>query len=148
MNEPRIGRDVRVDAIGFVGELDRQVAKDLRTQVKLRMDVDGLERVTGDYFAGLLVSASSSEVDAEKWLAAWEAGRITRRQFVDAIAVGKTEAKRALGDDAVARITTAKPPTLKLNIERIQGPEPSLSDALSRLNSDARDRDAARRPRR
>lgn len=139
----KVGRDVRVDSIGFVGELKRQVENDLRTKLKVRMDTDALDRVRGDYFEGLLVSASSTEIDAEQWVALWQARKITREQFVAAISVGKTEAKKALGDDHVARISVTKPPTMKLNVERIEGVEPVLMDAIFRLTAEARDRDAA-----
>src|SRR5436189_5998437 len=62
----KVVREVRVDSIGYVGELVKQHADVLKTKVKVRMLDDELERVTGDAFEGLLVQGKSRTLDPKK----------------------------------------------------------------------------------
>lgn len=49
MSQSTLPRDARLDQIGFVGELQKHHADDLKSAVKARMSGDSIDRATGDY---------------------------------------------------------------------------------------------------
>ena len=71
----KLPRDVRVDDIGYCGELTKRHADTLKTKVKIGMLERGHERVAGDAFEGLLVSgAQVGTIDPAKWFKLYERG--------------------------------------------------------------------------
>src|SRR4051812_33321254 len=63
---PTLARDVRLDQIGFVGELGKLHADKLKDGVKARLLSDAIDRAAGDYFEGLLVASRPQSIDAGK----------------------------------------------------------------------------------
>lgn len=76
--ERKTARNVRVDQIGFVNELVKHYADDLKSSVKVRMLENGVEVAEGDFFSGLLVGRSATVIDPAKFLKLLEKEEITR----------------------------------------------------------------------
>jgi hypothetical protein len=83
----KIVRDVRIDQMGFVAELVKQHADVLKTKVKVRMLDDEIDRVTGDYFEGLLVRGKTRTLDPKKLFKLVKSKQITEEQFLGAVSV-------------------------------------------------------------
>lgn len=129
--ETPLRRDIRVDRLGLVDELVSQFRKPLADKVKADMAKD--ERVTGDSFTGLLVTGTSTEIDAEKFVGLWEAGKMTRAEFISAIKVGTARAKELLAARDLARISTTSPTSPALRVARIKGVEIELVTAVAEI---------------
>lgn len=142
--QAKLPRDVRVDQIGYVDEVKKQYADDLKTAVKSHMLEDELVRVTGDAFEGLLVQGRERTVPPAKLLRMYEQKKITKAQFLACMKVGNEAADKLLGKAAVARMSKFEDAPPKLCVTRIKGVEITLVDALKQLNKTARPRKAAR----
>ena len=128
-------RDVRVDQIGFVGELQKRHADLLKTRVKCRMLEEELDVVRGEYFQGLFVKTTETTVDPAKLLALYDAGRISRANFLSAIKVVKEPLSAFLTGDQVEKMSTTAVGSPALRVTRLQGVEVALVDALKQLGS-------------
>jgi hypothetical protein len=139
MNDTPIpsGRDVRVDRIGYVQELVRQYADKLKKQVKERMDRDSLLLLEGDAFEGRLAASTSSTIDAEKFLRLWERGTITRKDFLAAITVQRSQAAKLMSPFELEAISETEDGAPRLTIVRKKGVEVSLIQALSHVQAAA-----------
>jgi hypothetical protein len=126
-------RDVRVDHLGFVGELADEFAKPLRDRVKTDLEERGTPRVSGDAFQGLLVMVRSSWIDADKFLRLYERKKMSRAQFLAAISVKKEPALQVLSGQDLAAITSEGNATPSLRVTRIKGVEVSLIEAVKTI---------------
>jgi hypothetical protein len=129
---PTVGRDVRVDQIGYVAQLVKAHADDLKTQVKLRMVANSLDRCRGDLFEGLLVQGQTSTVDAAQLVELYSARKITREQLASCLTVNKEKAGAFLSRDQLAAISSppaAANPQLRVSI--IKGVVCPPADALA-----------------
>lgn len=126
----KMPRDVRLDHIGFVDELQKQFANPLKTKVKADFAGKSIERASGDCFDGLVVTGTRLTVDPEKFLRLFERKAITRAQFVAAISVGRDAAIDCVSREDLAKISTEAPTTPSLRVGRIKGVEINLVDAV------------------
>lgn len=131
---PAVSRDVRVDSIGFVDELKKQLADKIRDKVKSRMTEGEIQRVAGEYFEGLLVTASTSTIDAEKLFKLYKGGKVSEKDFVSAIAVVKKPLEAFMSARDIDRISVAGPPQLQLRVTRKKDVSITVEDALRGLN--------------
>jgi hypothetical protein len=130
----KVARDIRVDTVGLIQELERRAAKELRDKVKKRMIDEPLDVVHGERFTGILLpGADVGSIDPEKWMKFWLDEKITKKQFLEAISVGNADARKALGDDVVDRISDFRKSAPKFTVERIKGYEPSLLEVVREL---------------
>jgi hypothetical protein len=53
-------------------------------------------------------TTDSTYIDPEKWFRMFQAGRITEREFLEALSVGKAEAKRIIGQDQVETLSVTE----------------------------------------
>lgn len=53
-------------------------------------------------------TTDSTVIDPEAWFRLFQAGRITERQFLEALSVGKAEAKKIIGADQVEAISVTE----------------------------------------
>jgi hypothetical protein len=53
-------------------------------------------------------TTESTYIDPEKWFRMFQAGRITEREFLEALSVGKAEAKRIIGQDQVETLSVTE----------------------------------------
>lgn len=126
-----VAQDIRLDRIGFVAELIEHYQKPLITAVKSGMTAG--DRAEGQLFGGLLAASTTTDVDAEKFVRLWEAGKITRAQFVAAVKVSATAARETLSAQDFARIATVKPGAPSLRVTRLKGVEVALVDAVKEV---------------
>ena len=133
MPEPLIPRDVRVDQLGFASELQKQHVDNLKSAVKVRMDGEGLTRVEGDYFEGLLVPQDVTSIDPAKLLALYAKDKITRAQLLSCLSVKKEPLAVFLTGGQIAAMSETKPGTPQLRVTRKKGVEVKLVDALKKL---------------
>jgi hypothetical protein len=101
-------RDVRVDQIWFVNELQKHHVDDLKSAVKVRMTGDGLERVEGDFFEGLLVTPTESTVDPAKLLNLYARDKITRAEMISVLSVRKEPLAKVLSGAEIAAMDESK----------------------------------------
>lgn len=127
-------RDIRVDRLGFCDELQKQFRAPLADAVKASMKAG--DRADGDAFTALLAGSVRTEIDAEKFVRLWEAGKVTRDQFVSAINVGVARAKELLSESDLKRIATVEDGTPSLRVTRIKTVECSLVDAVKQLSAE------------
>ena len=128
-----MNRDVRIDQLGFVAELDKSFADPLRDKVKEDLIAKSIERAAGDSFEGLIVKSDSYTVDAAKFLDLYEAGFISRAQLISAIKVNRTPAQQFLSLEKLASISLVTPATPQLRVSRIKGVEVKLITAVERI---------------
>ena len=130
-------RDVRVDQIGFVGELQKHFADDLKTAVKAKMSGDGLQHVEGDYFDGLLVDGYDVQtIDPAKFLKLYEDGKIKRAEFLSALKIANKPAAEFLSGKEIDRISTTAAGQSQLRVTRKKGVEIKLTDAVRGLGKE------------
>ena len=130
-NETR--RDVRIDRIGFVSELGKQFADPLRLAVRDAHEVGA--RLQGDCFEGLLYESGSAEVDSGKFLKLLEQGKISRDQYLAAVAVSVTEARRILDEKTFDRVAVVGELRKALKISRLKGVSIELIMAVDQVRS-------------
>lgn len=128
-------RDVRIDTLGFVGELQKQLADDLKTEVKIAMSTKGAYRAEGDHFEAVLAPRPTHVADAAKWMSLYEDGKITRRQFLAAVRVSNESALEAISGEQLAKISRTIEGAPALCVKRIKGVEPSLLKAIEQLST-------------
>jgi len=134
LNEPATSPfDPRVDQLGFVAELQKQFADDLKTVVKTDMLGADEDRRRGESFEAVLVQGTTQTVNPERWVKLYETGRITRAQFMAALSVRRDHALDALGRDELAKISFQTTNTPALRVSRIKGVQVSLVDAVRSL---------------
>src|SRR3954469_18003522 len=115
----KIIREVRVDQIGFVGELVKQHADVLKTKVKVRMLDDELERVTGDAFEGLLVKGKTRTLCPKKLFALVKKKQITEEQFLNSVTVRLPAAEQLLSGNDMDRLCDETDASPSLRVTRI-----------------------------
>lgn len=133
MSNTQARRDVRVDRIGLVDEVVRQFRAPLAEQVKA--DMGEGDRVSGDLFGALLVCGIATDVDPEKFFKAFEAGKMTRAQFLSAIKVSTSRAREILSEKDLARISETRPTSPALRVSRLDGVQVELVDAIREISA-------------
>ncbi len=128
-------RDVRIDQIGFVGELQKHHADGLKTKLKVRMLDESIERIAGDFFEGLIVLGRVGTVDPKKFYRLIKSGRITEAQFVEAVSINRAAAQKLLPEKDLDRLTDYVDAAPALRVARIKGVELSLVDALAAIKT-------------
>ena len=128
-------RDVRVDQLGFVGELTKRHSDPLKTAIKLAMANKAADRCRGDFFAGLLVTPQKSEIDPGAFLRKFEKGEITRAQFVACLTIRRKPAEEYFSGQALDSMSRDLPSTPSLTVTRLKGVEPTLVDAVRELGA-------------
>ena len=131
--ELKSGRDVRIDTMGFAGELEKLFIKDLKTTVKVKMTGGGFDQLSGDCFQGKLAQT----VDPVKFFKLFEKGLVTRKDFLSAISVSSSAAKLFLSPKDLQAITDTTPGSPRLSIERIEGVGVGLVQALEGIRAAA-----------
>jgi len=128
-------RNVGLDHIGFVEELDRRFVRPLRDKVKAALTAKGAVRGAGDYFTGLIagVGKSTGRIDPEKFLRLYEKKKISRAQLVAAIRVGNEAASECLSQAEIDKISDFTPATPRLCVERIKTVELPLVNCVKGL---------------
>jgi hypothetical protein len=127
-------RDIRIDQLGFAGELERSLfLKNLRATAKQNLQDKGVERAEGDYFAALLVESERATTDPDKLLRLYERGKISRAQLVSALSVTREPCKKFLSLDDLAKISTTEPATSRLTVTRKKGVQIELVDMVKTL---------------
>jgi hypothetical protein len=135
-----IPRDIRVDQIGFVAELQKLYADHLKTLVKDRMGRESIARVEGDFYEGLLISGGSVSVaDPAKFLRLYESKRITRKEFLSALAVRNEPAKQFLSLDELDAISERQPASPALRVSKKKQVEVKLVDAVKSIQQTMND---------
>lgn len=125
-------RDVRVDQIGFVDELQKLFADPLKEAVKAKHAAG--DRLEGDFFTGRIDAASKTTVNAAKWFKLFNDGKISRAQFLDAITVSTTDAKRVLGETEFDKVSTTIAGANRLTVARKKDVELGLVRAVQSLH--------------
>jgi hypothetical protein len=131
----KIVRDVRIDQMGFVAELVKQHADVLKTKVKVRMLEDEIDRVTGDYFEGLLVRGKTRTLDPKKLFKLVKSKQITEEQFLGAISVKLPAAEQLLSGNDMAKLCDETDASPQLRASRIKGVELKLVQVVQGLAS-------------
>lgn len=137
-----IPRDGRLDEIGVVKELARHFDKEVIPAVKGRMAERGQELAEADVFQGLLATGTTETIDPDKFLALFEAGTLTREQFVQCISVRKGSredpgASRYLSGAQISAISRKTKNTPALTVTRIKGVEAKLLETVEQLGARA-----------
>ncbi len=127
-----VSRDARVDTLGFCN-LVQHFADDLKSDIKVRMTSDGIDRVAGDFFEALLTQPVESTVDPAKLLKLFEGEKITRAQLLSALSVRKEPLKKFLSGDQIEKMSDAARGTPRLNVTRIKDVDVKLVDAVKAL---------------
>jgi hypothetical protein len=145
--EPKRSRDIRVDRIGFVQELEGQYIDGTKEKpgikpvVKATMIVgDVLE---GDFFEATLTGASTSSVPPAFVLGLLAKKKLTRAQALACLATRTGELTKAIGEAEVKKVATVEPGTPRFSVKRKEGVNVELKAALVGL-SGAIHGDAAR----
>jgi hypothetical protein len=134
--ERTIARDIRVDQIGFVGELQKQFVEPLKATLKARMGERQIDVCEGEYFSALLVEGGTlSVVDAGKFVRLYESKSITRAEFLSAIAVRNDPCRAFLSGKELAAISEQTPASPQLRVSRKKGVEVRLVDAVKGIAS-------------
>jgi hypothetical protein len=128
-------RDVRVDHVGFVDELDKHFGKPTREAIKQRMKEGKLDLSEADFFEGLLVESNTSTIDPAKFFNLFCKGRMKKAEFLSAISIGKKAASVFMSQKEIDAISASEPATPKLMISRRKGAEIKLVDAVRGLAS-------------
>jgi hypothetical protein len=126
-------RDVRVDPMGFIAELQKRHGDNLKTKVKVRMLNDEIDRVAGDFFEGLLVQGQTRTVDPKKMLAKFKAGEVSEKDLLSCLSVRREAALEFMSErelDAISTIGSAQP---ALRVTRKKGVELELVKAVNGL---------------
>ena len=134
---PEFPRDVRIDTIGFAAELDRQLIKELRADVKARMTENDTVEARGDAFRAVMAATTSTKIDAKALYRMVKAGAISEKDFVSAISVTVTPLKKFLAEKDIARISEQVTGTPQLSVKRIEEVEVDLVACLRGLNQAA-----------
>jgi hypothetical protein len=131
----KVGRDVRVDVIGFAEELAKQFARPERDKLKKAVAAKGLAAVEGDFFRGELRGAGGSikTISPRRFFDLIKSGRITQKQFLDCISVERGKAEEYLGDRDLDAISDEIPTGPSFWIFRKRGVEPQLVSELEHL---------------
>lgn len=133
--ERKVGRDVRVDTIGFAEELAKHFAKPNREKLKDDVKAKGLDAVEGDFFVGELRNANGriKTISPAKFFKLVKSGRITQKQFEECIEVIRAKAQEYLGDRDLDAISDEQPAAPQFWIFRKKGVEPKLVQELQAL---------------
>jgi len=129
--------DVRVDRIGFVGELVKNYIegpKGVKAQVKSQMSADGSGTVEGQYFVGRLDPSTEREIPVGSLLRLYEEKAITRAQLCEMLTAKVAVAAEVLDQTTFRRICRSSPGTPRLVVERKGGVQIELKDALVGLH--------------
>jgi hypothetical protein len=130
---PARKRDVRVDPIGVINVLVTEFQEPLIDAVKVKLDKG--DRVEGDFFEGLVSIGVQTKVDADGLVKLWEAGKVTRAQFVRMISVKTAEAKKILAEADLLRISTTELGSKSLRVTRKDGVDAGIIEAVNRLSA-------------
>jgi hypothetical protein len=134
--EKTIARDVRVDRIGYVQELGKLWADELKKLVKGRMIESGLELVSGDKYQGKLSAGeSSSVVNAAKVWKLFKANVITEKQLVGCMSISKSELLQFLSAEQVAKLCDTMPKSPSFTVTRIKGIDVTLQQAIEQIQA-------------
>lgn len=133
MAENVIPRDVRIDQLGFAGELQKQHVDSLKTAVKVRMNDEELDRVRGDYFEGQLVPTVVTTIDPGALLALYSKSKITRAELLSCLSVKKEPLAAFLTGKEIEAMSTKAEGSPQLRVTRIKGVEVGLTTALKGL---------------
>jgi hypothetical protein len=129
-------RDVRVDYIGLVGELEKHWIDDKKSGVKMKVKA-GLEVgdvVLGDLFEGHLHGTTVSEISISGVLKLYENRSISRADLVELISgISSDAAKKIIDPKALKRLQRTFPGTPRLNVDRRKGYELSLAEAARKI---------------
>lgn len=132
----RIRRDIRVDRIGFVGELVKHYIdgdNGIKPALKRAMRVGS--RRQGEFFAALLCADSCSQVDVKGLLLLYEKGVIPRKAFLDCISASAPAVRKLnVHPRRIGRLIKTMPATPRLIVERIKGRDVSLTQAIIALH--------------
>ena len=123
-------RDCRLDLIGYVAELQDRFADPLRDKVKSELIAARETNAAADAFEALIVEGVKTDIDAAKFLKLYEAGKMTRAQFVEAISVRKGPALKVLSGVELGKISTESPIVPQMRVSRIKAVEVGLVDAV------------------
>ena len=130
----KLPRDKRADLLGYVNELVRRFADTIKTELKVRMTNEELDRVAGDVFEAVLTRPFESTVDPAKLLKLYDEEKISRAQYLSATRVVKEPLEKFLSGDQIARMSSSAPGTPRLNLKRIGTVEVKLVDAVRALS--------------
>jgi hypothetical protein len=125
-------RDVRIDQIGFANELVKHYVDPLKDAVKSAHEAG--TSLEGDFFTARIDAADKTTVDARRWFKLFSDGEMTRDQFLDAITVSTTDARRVLGEKAFEKASTTVAAGDRLTVTRKKGAEIGLVQAVNTLS--------------
>jgi hypothetical protein len=131
--EIKVPRDIRVEQLGFVNELYDQFFKPLNDEVKKSMIAKGQELVRADFFEGKIVQATPTFVDNDLLLRLYDAGKLTRKELLTLIGAKVEPCRKFFSAKDLAKISVKGTLTNKLCVERIDGVEVALVDAVRAL---------------
>lgn len=137
-NEAKTGprRDVRVDRIGFVGELMKQyIDGDHGLKAKVKGELEAGQSAEGDYFVGRLDAAVAAEISASGVYKLHKQGKLSEAELIEMISVKSTVAKEKIDPKTLKRLTRTYEGTPRLTITRKKGVEIKLVDAVRGLSS-------------
>lgn len=118
-------RDKRLDTIGCIGFLNKELVEDvkdrpgLRSLVKAAMSEKKEENAAGDLYEGLLVPPGEKTViDPAKFIKLWDGMEISRKDFLACISVRTKEAKELLSASQLKRVSDTEPtePSLRVSL--------------------------------
>lgn len=131
-----VRRDARVDRIGFVKEVAARYiegADGLKARVKAGMKLG--ERVEGDYFYGRLDACTTTSISAAGVVKLYDAGQLTRPELISLIgSINAEEARKLIAPQTLSKLTTKRPGTPRLVVDRLPGVQGELVDWIKRLS--------------
>lgn len=131
--ERKTCRDTRVDHIGFVKELGKHFADPINDAIKARLGSEKIDLAEGDLFQGLYLPGHRSALVADKFLRLYDAGKITRAQFLSILSIKRDPAKKFLCEDQLDAMSISLPDAPSLTVTRKQGVELALVDVIKAL---------------
>lgn len=130
-------RDVRVDQIGFVNELQTKYVDPIKKAVKARMLERASQLAAGDFFEGKLVTGGVvGTLDPRKVFRLVKNGKLTESQFLDCVKVERGKLEEFVSGKDLDRMSEFLPATPQLRVTRIKGVEVTLVDAIKALGKD------------
>jgi hypothetical protein len=124
------GRDVRVDRVGLVEELDRLWSAPMKKKIKEDMAKEGLEVVTADLCEAKLASSMSSWIDPVKFFKLFEKGEISRKDLLDTLSISKSAAAKFMSARDLEGVSLSEPGPAKLSIVRRKGIDLTLRQVI------------------
>jgi hypothetical protein len=127
-------RDLRIDAAGFVQELEKHFAKGLKVEIKAGLVAKGASAGEANCFLATLTPTTKSWIDADAFLRLLEKKIITRDAFVAAITVGIEAAGKLMSEADLAKIVIRSAAEPRMSIERKPGVELKTVDVINALS--------------